>query len=230
MSHLLRHLRAGVIGLLGSVFAIGVMAQAYPVKPIKLIVPFTAGGGVDLYARLIQPELSRVLGQPITIENRTGASGMIGSDAVAKSAPDGYTLLVGNVATYAMNVGIYRKMPYDPLKDLSLVFQSVMLPYVLVVTPNLPVQSVPELLAYTRAHPGKVSYSSSGSGSAQHMAAELFKSRSGADLTHVPYKGVGAMVTDLIAGHVQVAFADMASLLPHIKAGKLKLLAVTSPR
>jgi tripartite-type tricarboxylate transporter receptor subunit TctC len=121
-------------------------------------------------------------------------------------------------------------MPYDPLKDLSLVFQTVMLPYVLVVNPNLPVQSVPELLAYTRTHPGKVSYSSSGSGSAQHMAAELFKSRSGADLTHVPYKGVGAMVTDLIAGHVQVAFADLASLLPHIKAGKLKLLAVTSPR
>ena len=230
MSHLLRCLRAGVVGLMGCVFAMSVMAQAYPAKPIKLIVPFTPGGGVDIYARLIQPELSRLLGQPVTIDNRTGASGMIGSDAVAKSAPDGYTLLVGNVATYAMNVGIYRKMPYDPLKDLSLVFQTVMLPYVLVVNPNLPVQSVPELLAYTRAHPGKVSYSSSGSGSAQHMAAELFKSRSGADLTHVPYKGVGAMVTDLIAGHVQVAFADLASLLPHIKSGKLKLLAVTSPR
>ena len=230
MSHLLRCLRAGVVGLMGWVFAMSVMAQAYPAKPIKLIVPFTPGGGVDIYARLIQPELSRLLGQPVTIDNRTGASGMIGSDAVAKSAPDGYTLLVGNVATYAMNVGIYRKMPYDPLKDLSLVFQTVMLPYVLVVNPNLPVQSVPELLAYTRAHPGKVSYSSSGSGSAQHMAAELFKSRSGADLTHVPYKGVGAMVTDLIAGHVQVAFADLASLLPHIKSGKLKLLAVTSPR
>jgi tripartite-type tricarboxylate transporter receptor subunit TctC len=230
MTFLVRLLRGWVVGLAGCVLALQVMAQAYPSKPIKLIVPFPPGGGVDLYARLIQSELSRLLGQPVTIDNRTGASGMIGSDAVAKATPDGYTLLVGNVATYAMNVATHRKMPYDPLKDLSLVIQTVMLPYVLVVNPNLPVHSVTELLAYTRSHPGQVSYSSSGSGSAQHMAAELFKSRSGADLTHVPYKGVGAMVSDLIAGHVQVAFADMASMLPHIKAGKLRLLAVTSPR
>lgn len=205
-------------------------ADSYPSKPIKLIVPFPPGGAVDLYARTIQPELSKALGQPVVIDNKTGASGIIGADAVAKAPADGYTLLVGNVAVYAMNAATYRKLPYDPVKDFTPIVQTVGVPYVLVVNPALPIKSVSELLGYAKANPGKLSYGSSGSGSAQQLAAELFKSRTGADMTHVPYKGVGALVTDLIAGHIQVAFADQASMMPHIKAGKLRLVATTGPR
>lgn len=207
-----------------------VWADTYPSKPIRLVVPFPPGGAVDLYARTVQPELSKLLGQPIVVDNKAGASGMIGADTVAKAAPDGYTLLVGNIAVYAMNAATYRKMPYDPVKDLSPIVQTVRVPYVLVVNPTLPVRTVPELLTYGKANPSKLSYGSSGSGSAQHLAAELFKSRTGADLTHVPYKGVGSLVTDLIAGHIQLAFADQASMMPHVKAGKLRLLATTGPR
>lgn len=201
------------------------MAQGYPAKPVKLVVPFPPGGAVDLYARTIQPELAKALGQPVIVDNRIGASGMIGAEAVAKAPPDGYTLLVGNIAVYAMNSATYRKMAYDPLKDFTPVVQTVLVPYVLVVNPSLPVRTVPELLAYAKTNPGKLSYGSSGAGSAQHLAAELFRSRTGAEMTHVPYKGVGALVTDLIAGHINVAFADQASMMPHVKAGKLRLVA-----
>ena len=201
-------------------------AQPFPTKAVRLIVPFPPGGAVDVYARTIQPALAENLGQPVVIENKTGASGMIGADLVAKSAPDGYTVLVGNVATLAMNVGIYKKMPYDPLKDLAPVMQTVMVNYVLVVHPSVPVKSVAELVAYAKANPGKLSYGSSGSGSAQHMAAELFKAQTGVDITHVPYKGTGALVGDLIAGHVSMAIADQASMMPQAKAGKLRALAV----
>jgi len=202
------------------------LAQPYPTKPIKLIVPFPPGGAVDVYARTVQPALAENLGQTIVIENKTGASGMIGADSVAKAAPDGYTVLVGNVATLAMNVGIYRKMTYSPVTDLAPVMQTVMVNYVLVVHPSVPAKNVAELVAYAKANPGKLSYGSSGSGSAQHMAAELFKAQTGADITHVPYKGTGALVGDLIAGHVSMAIADQASMMPQVKAGKLKALAV----
>lgn len=207
-----------------------VCAESYPSRPVRLIVPFPPGGAVDVYARTVQAALAENLGQPIIIENRAGASGMIGADAVAKAAPDGYTLLVGNVATLAMNVGIYSKMTYDPLKDLTPIMQTVMVNYVLVVNPDVPVHSVAELVAYARANPTKLSYGSSGSGSAQHMAAELFKAQTGANITHVPYKGTGALVGDLVAGHVQVAFADQASMMPQVKAGRLRALAVGGAR
>ena len=206
--------------------ATSALAQSFPTKPVKLIVPFPPGGAVDAYARTIQPALAENLGQPIVIENKTGASGMIGTEAVAKSAPDGYTLVVGNIATFAMNVGIYRKMPYDPVKDLTPIMHTVKVNYVVVVNPEVPVKTVAELIAYAKANPGKLSYGSSGSGSAQHMAAELFKARAGVDITHVPYKGTGALVGDLIAGHVSLAFADQASMMPQVKAGKLRALAV----
>ncbi len=205
-------------------------AQTYPTKPVRLIVPFPPGGAVDIYARTVQAALSDNLGQPIVIENRAGASGMIGAEAVAKSAPDGYTLLVGNVATLAMNVGVYAKMPYDPLKDFTPIMQTVMVNYVLVVNPAVPAHTVAELVAYAKANPGKLSYGSSGSGSAQHLATELFKAQTGTDITHVPYKGTGLLVGDLIAGHVQVAFADQASMMPQVKAGKLRALAVGGAR
>ncbi|HPM68505.1 MAG TPA: tripartite tricarboxylate transporter substrate binding protein [Piscinibacter sp.] len=201
-------------------------AQAYPSRPVRLVVPFTPGGAVDIYARTVQAALAENLGQPIVIENRTGASGMIGAEAVAKAAPDGYTLLVGNVATLAMNAAIYTKMPYDPVKDLTPVMQTVVVNYVLVVNPEVPARNVAELIAYARANPGKLTYGSSGSGSAQHMAAELFKARTGTQITHVPYKGTGALVGDLIAGHVHMIFADQGSMMPHVKAGKLRALGV----
>jgi tripartite-type tricarboxylate transporter receptor subunit TctC len=205
-------------------------AQSYPNRPVKLIVPFPPGGAVDIYARTVLPALSENLGQPVVVENRTGASGMIGAEVVAKAAPDGYTLLVGNIATLAMNAAIYRKMPYDPLKDLSPITQSVIVNYVLVVHPDVPAASVSELIAYAKANPGRLSYGSSGSGSAQHMAAELFKARTGTDLLHVPYKGTGAMISDLIAGHVQLTFADQGSMMQQVKAGKLRVLGVGGSR
>ena len=206
------------------------LAQAYPNKPVRLIVPFPPGGAVDIYARTIQAALTEHLGQPVIIENRSGASGMIGAEAVAKSAPDGYTLLVGNVATLAMNSAVYPKMTYDPVKDFVPIMQTVMVNYVFVVNPGVPARTVAELVAYARANPGKLSYGSSGSGSAQHMAAELFKAQTQTNMTHVPYKGTGALVGDLIAGHVQVAFADQASMMPQVKAGKLRALAVGGAR
>lgn len=206
--------------------ATAAIAQPYPTKPVKLIVPFPPGGAVDVYARTVQPALAENLGQTVVIENKTGASGMIGADSVAKAAPDGYTVLVGNVATLAMNVGIYKKMTYSPVTDLAPVMQTVMVNYVLVVHPSVPAMNVAELVAYAKANPGKLSYGSSGSGSAQHMAAELFKAQTGADITHVPYKGTGALVGDLIAGHVSMAIADQASMMPQAKAGKLRALAV----
>ncbi|MBC7729612.1 MAG: tripartite tricarboxylate transporter substrate binding protein, partial [Microbacteriaceae bacterium] len=200
------------------------VAQTYPNRPVKLIVAFPPGGAVDIYARLIQPALSENLGQPVVIENRVGASGMIGTDAVAKAAPDGYTLTVGNVSTLAMNAAIYNKMAYDPLKDLTPILQTAVVNYVLVVNPDVPARNVAELIAYAKANPGKLSYGSSGSGSAQHMAAELFKVRTGTNLTHVPYKGTGALVGDLVAGHVNLTFADQGSMMPQVKAGKLRAL------
>ncbi|MGE0801301.1 MAG: Bug family tripartite tricarboxylate transporter substrate binding protein [Lautropia sp.] len=201
-------------------------AQTYPDRPVRLIIPFPPGGAVDIYARTVQPALSQNLGQPVIIENRAGASGMIGTELVVKSPPDGYTILVGNIAALAMNVGIYRKMPYDPLKDLTPITRSVIVNYVLVVHPDVPAKSVAELVAYAKANPGKLSYGSSGSGSAQHMAAELFKSRTGVDLLHVPYKGTGAMMGDLIAGHVHLTFADQGSMMQQVNAGKLRVLGV----
>jgi len=205
-------------------------AQSYPARPVRLVVPFPPGGAVDAYARAVQPALADNLGQPIVIENRAGASGMIGAELVAKAPPDGYTLLVGNVATLAMNAGIYTRMPYDPVKDLAPIMQTVVVNYVLVVSPAVPVRTVAELVAYAKANPGKLSYGSSGSGSAQHMAAELFKAQTGTNITHVPYKGTGALVGDLVAGHIQVAFADQASMMPQVKAGKLRALAVGGAR
>jgi tripartite-type tricarboxylate transporter receptor subunit TctC len=207
-----------------------VFAQAWPSKPIRLVVPFPPGGAVDFYARALQPALTEAFGQTVIIDNRAGASGMIGADNVAKSRPDGYTLLLGNIACLAINVGIYDKMSYDPVKDFSPIMHTVDVNYVLVVHPSLPVTSVAELIAYVKANPGKVSYGSAGSGSLPHLAAELFKSSTGIQMVHVPYKGGGPMVTDLLGGNVQLVIADQANLMPHVRAGTLRALAVASPR
>ena len=199
---------------------------AYPSKPVRLIVPFPPGGAVDYYARAVQNRLAETLGQPILIENRSGASGMVGADLVAKSPPDGYTVLVGNIASLAMNVGLYSKMPYDPVKDLTPIMRTVAVDYAMVVHPSVPARTVAEFVAYAKANPGKMSYGSAGSGSAPHLSTELFKQRAGIDIVHIPFKGGGPMVTDLLGGQIQMVIADQANLMPHVKAGRLRALAV----
>jgi len=218
------------VATLALVAAAQAAAQAWPTKPIRLVVPFPPGGAVDFYARVVQQPLSEVLGQTVVIDNKAGASGMVGAEAVAKAPPDGYTLLLGNIASLAINVGIYPKMPYDPLKDFTPIVRTVDVNYVLVVHPSVPVKSVPELIAYAKANPGKLSYGSAGSGSLPHLGTELFKAQTGTDLVHVPYKGGGPMVTDLLGGSVQVVIGDQANLMPHVQSGKLRALAVATPK
>jgi tripartite-type tricarboxylate transporter receptor subunit TctC len=215
------------LALAASALALG---QAYPAKPIRLVVPFPPGGAVDFYARVVQQPLTEMLGQPVVIENKAGASGMVGAELVARSAPDGYTLLLGNIASLAINVGIYPKMPYDPLKDLTPVIRTVDVNYVLVVHPSVPVKTVAELIAYAKANPGKLAYGSAGSGSLPHLGMELFKAQTGTDLIHVPYKGGGPMVTDLLGGTIQVVIGDQANLMPHVPTGKLRALAVATTK
>ncbi len=228
-------MRATLLALLGLVLAPLVtpgvaLAQAYPNRPIRLVVAFPPGGATDVFARIVQGRFSEALGQNIVIANRAGAGGMIGADLVAKAPPDGYTLLIGNIAALAMNVGVYSKMPYDPVKDLAPVLRTVDVSYALVVHPSVPAKTVQEFIAYAKANPGKLSYGSAGSGSAPHLATELLKQRAGIDIVHVPYKGGGPMVTDLLGGQIQVGIGDQANLMPQVKAGKLRVLAVGSPR
>jgi tripartite-type tricarboxylate transporter receptor subunit TctC len=206
--------------------AFSALAQSYPTKPVRLIVPFPPGGAVDYYARAVQGRLAETLGQPIVIENRVGAGGMVGADLVAKSAPDGYTLLIGNIASLATNVGVYPKMTYHPVKDFTPIIRTVAVNYVMAVHTSVPARSVAEFIAYAKANPGKLSYGSAGSGSAPHLATELFKQRTGIDVVHVPFKGGGPMVTDLLGGQVQMVIADQANLMPHVKAGRLRALGV----
>ena len=219
-----------VLMVLAGLLPVVAAAQAYPSRPIRLIVPFPPGGAVDAYARIVQVRFAEALGQSIVIENRAGAGGMIGADLVAKAPADGYTLLVGNIAALAMNVGVYAKMPYDPAKDFAPVLRTVDVNYALVVHPSVPATSVAELIAHARANPGKLSYGSAGSGSAPHLATELLKQRAGIDMVHVPYKGGGPMVADLLGGQIQVAIGDQANLMPQVKAGKLRVLGVGSVR
>ena len=219
-----------VIGLILLGAAVQVFGQAYPARPIRLVVPFPPGGAVDFYARVVQQPLSEALGQQLVIDNKAGASGMVGAEIVAKSPPDGYKLLLGNIASLAFNVGLYAKMPYDPLKDLTPIVRTVDVNYVLVVHPSVPANTVPELVAYAKANPGKLSYGSAGSGSLPHLGTELFKAQTGIDMLHVPYKGGGPMVTDLLGGTVQVVIGDQANLMPHVQSGKLRALAVATPK
>jgi tripartite-type tricarboxylate transporter receptor subunit TctC len=204
-------------------------AQAYPSKPVKLIVTYPPAGGADTMARLIAAKLSESLGQPFVVENRPGASGQIGAEAVAKAAPDGYTLML-DASSYAVNPSLYPKLPYDPNKAFAPISLLALFPNMLVVTPSFPASSVKELVAMAKAKPGTISYASSGNGSAQHLAAELFKQQAGIDIMHVPYKGGGPAMTDVMAGQVPMFFANMASGLGHVKGGKLKALAVTGSK
>jgi tripartite-type tricarboxylate transporter receptor subunit TctC len=204
-------------------------AQAtYPSKAVRLVVRFRAGGTTDLLARAAAQKLSETWGQQVIVDNRPGAAGNIGSELVAKAAPDGYTLLMGTVGTHAINPSLYAKMPYDHVKDFVPVILVAGVPNVLVVNPGLPVNSVAELIAYAKANPGKLNFASSGSGTSIHLSGELFKAMTGVEMTHVPYKGSAPALTDLIGGQVQLMFDNLPSSLAFIKAGKLRALGVTS--
>jgi tripartite-type tricarboxylate transporter receptor subunit TctC len=205
-------------------------AQAFPNRPIKLIVPFPAGGPADLFGRHLANGMSAELGQQVVIENRSGTGGMAGVDAVAKSAPDGYTIGINGSAVLAIIPFMTSKMPFDWQKDLALLTLVVRLPEVLTVHPSLGVNTLQEFVAHARANPGKVSYGSAGTGTVTHLAAELLKSEAKINILHVPYRGAAPAVNDLLGNHVQMIVADVPVLLPHILAGKIKALAVTSAR
>ncbi|MFN0160147.1 MAG: Bug family tripartite tricarboxylate transporter substrate binding protein [Burkholderiales bacterium] len=203
-------------------------AQPYPNKPIRLVVPFPPGGATDAWARIVQVRLGEALGTSILIDNRGGAGGMIGAEIVAKSAPDGYTLLLGNIANMAMNVGVYPSMPYDPLRDFTPIMHTVDVNYVLVVHPGVPATNLKELIAHAKANPGRLTYGSAGAGSAPHLATELLKQRAGIFIVHIPYRGGGPMVADLLGGQIQLGIGDQANLMPQVRAGKLRALGVGS--
>jgi tripartite-type tricarboxylate transporter receptor subunit TctC len=207
----------------------GAAADDYPSRPIRLIVPFAAGGAVDPVARVLANPLSASLGQPIVVYNHGGAGGRLGMDEVAKSAPDGYTLLLVHSGLPYMP-GLYRKLPFDPMKDFDGVITAVSSFYVLAVNPQLPVKSMAELIAYAKANPGKLAYGSAGIGSTLHLAGELLKLEAGVDIVHVPYKGAGPAVTDLIGGQIQMMFGPAVAILPLAQAGKLRALAVTAAK
>ena len=205
-------------------------AQGYPAKPIRIIVPFAPGGNVDITARLVAPGLSEALGQPVVVENKPGAGGTIGADQVAKSPADGYTLLMGSNSTFSVAPSLYPRNPYNPLADFAPVIMIASAPFVLVVNPNLAAKSARELVAQAKASPGKLTMSSAGTGSSNHLVGELFQEISGARFTHVPYKGSGQALTDLMGGQVDLHFDQITSAASHIQGGKLRALMVTAPQ
>ena len=203
-------------------------AQAYPTHPVKLVVPFPPGGPLDATGRLIAERLTVMWGQTVVVDNKPGAGGNIGADLVAKSPPDGYTILMGALSTHAVNPSLYAKMPYDAVKDFAPITLLAITPNVLVVNASLPVNSVKDLIAYAKANPGKLSFGSGSNGSAGHLAGELFKVDTGTDIVHIPYKGGAPATQALLAGDMQFMFDNLANATPQVKAGKLKALAVTT--
>jgi tripartite-type tricarboxylate transporter receptor subunit TctC len=210
--------------------ATGASAQTWPTKPIHWISPWAPGGGNDVLSRSIAGEISKTLGQPVVVENRPGASGVIGTDLVAKAPPDGYMLTLGAPATHATAPSMYPNLPYDPVRDFTPITLVGTVASVLVVHPSIPANTVAELIAYLKANPGKVNYSSVGNGSLQHLSAELFKQFAGVDIVHVPYKGTSPALVDLTAGRIQLAFETMPAVLPLVRSGQLKAIAVTTPK
>jgi tripartite-type tricarboxylate transporter receptor subunit TctC len=203
-------------------------AQAWPARPVHLIVPYAPGGPVDLSARLLATKLQPALGQPVLVENRGGAGGNIGADYVAKSAPDGYTLVMGAIATHAINPALYPKLPYDPVRDFRHVALVVQVPNVLIVNNDVAARNVGEFVLLLKKNPGKFDFASGSTGSTGHLAGELFKQMTGTFMVHIPYKGSAPATVDLLAGRVQLMFDNLASALPNIQAGKVRALAVTT--
>jgi tripartite-type tricarboxylate transporter receptor subunit TctC len=205
-------------------------ADPFPSRPVRIVVPFTPGGSTDILARAIAQKLGEAWGQPVVVENRPGAGGNVGVALVAKSPPDGHTIVMGHIGTFAANPALYKSLPYDPVKDFAPVTLVARVPNVLVVGPSVQARRLSDLVAYAKANPGKLDYGSGGNGSAAHLATEYFKLRAGVDLQHVPYKGTGPAVADLIGGQIGVMITGALPLLPHIRSGKLRALAVASPQ
>ena len=204
--------------------------QAFPTKPIRLVVPQPPGGGNDTIARMIGQKLAVALKQQVTVDNRAGAGGLIGAEIAAKAAPDGYTLLLGNVAVLAIIPNVQKKPPYDPLRDYAPISLIASAPLLVVVHPSLPVASIKQLIALAKAKPGQLNYASNGVGSSTHLATEMFKMMTKTDLVHVPYKGLGAATTDLLSGQVQLMFSSAVAMMPHVKAARLRAIAMTGAK
>lgn len=220
-------LHALVCSMTGVVLSMDAHAQTYPAKSVRLIVPYAPGGGVDIVARALGQELTKRLGQQIVIENKTGAGGNIGSDAVAKATPDGYTVLIASPAN-AVNPSLYAKMPFNPVRDLTPVALIATVPTILLASPTLPVKTVKELVALAKAKPGTLNFGSGGSGTTEHLAGEMLNAQTGIDLLHVPYKGGAAVLPDLISGQISLFFVNQLFALPYVKAGTVKALGVAS--
>ncbi|HVO89531.1 MAG TPA: tripartite tricarboxylate transporter substrate binding protein [Casimicrobiaceae bacterium] len=223
-------MRFVLVALLLCALSADASAADYPTRPIRLIVPFAAGGGNDTVARLVGQALAARLGQPVVIDNRAGAGGVVGAEAAAKAAPDGYTLFLGGVGSHAINPNLHADLPYDPIRDFAPVSLLASAPLILVVHPSVPAHSVQELIAFARAQPGKLNYASNGNGSSSQLAAVMFASLAKIDMVHIPYKGLAPALTDLLSGRDQLMFSSMVAILPHINAGKLRPLAVTSSK
>ena len=217
-----------VLLLLLTAFCVAAHAQQYPAKPVRLIIPYPPGGGNDTLGRLFAAKLGERMGQPFVVENRPGAGTMIGTEAAAKSAPDGYTILLSSIATHALSPNLYSRVPYDPIKDFAPITLLGIAPTVLVVNADLPAKSVAELIALAKK--GQLAYASGGNGTPPHINAEVFKAVAGVDMLHVAYKGGGPALIDLIAGRVHVMLDTAASAMPHVRAGKLRALALSAPK
>ena len=217
-------------GVLASVPFVAQAQAAFPARALTIVVPFSAGGTTDILARVVGQYLSRDLGQPVIIDNRPGAGGNIGAQMVARAAPDGYTLLMGTVGTHAINQSLYKKMPFDPIKDFQPLTRVALVPNLLVAHPSQPYKTVKELIAYAKANPGKVNFASSGSGTSIHLSAEMFNQMAGVDMQHIPYKGSAPALNDLLGGQTAIMFDNMPSVIGHVRAGKLRPIAVTTPQ
>ena len=222
--------RAAALATLCALAAQAGAQSIYPNKPIKYIVVFAPGGTTDILARLIAPRLAEALGQPVVVENRPGAGGSVGSEVLAKSAPDGYTIGSGTISSHAINVTLYSKIAYDPVKDFAPITMLATLPNMLIVHPSLNVGNVKDLIALLKANPNKYSFGSAGNGTSQHISGELFKTLAGVSMQHIPYKGSGPMIPDLLAGTIAMSFENMTTAYPPAKSGRLRALAVTSAK
>ncbi|GKS93078.1 tripartite tricarboxylate transporter substrate binding protein [Acidovorax sp. SUPP2825] len=225
-----RTLLAAALAVAATAAVPNAFAQAFPNKPITIIVPFAAGGTTDILARVIGQGLSAELGQSVVVDNRAGAGGNIGGQMAARAPADGYTLFMGTVGTHAINAALYKKMPFDPVKDFAPLTRVANVPNLLVANPNQPYKTVQELIAYAKANPGKVNFGSSGSGSSIHLSGELFKSMAKVDMQHVPYKGSAPAVTDLLGNQIGIMFDNMPSAIQHVRSGKLRPIAVTTAK
>jgi tripartite-type tricarboxylate transporter receptor subunit TctC len=210
--------------------AAALQAQNYPAKPVRVITPFTAGSAIDTLARVLGQKMGDGWGQQVVIDNRIGANGIIGTEAAAKAPPDGYTIHLGNISTLAVNPHLYLKLPYDALRDFVPITLAATIPVVLVVHPSLPVKSVKELIALAKARPGQLNYASGGTGSAQHLPREMLRVEAGINIVHVPYKGLGPAFSDVLGGQVPMMFAGVSNVVPHMKTGRLRVLAIGSPK